>query len=215
MIAAMTYPIFVKLEGRRCVVVGAGQVAERRINALLRQGAQVRVVAPQASPVIRALANSGKLSWMTALYSSEHLDSAFLVIAATDDPEINAAVCRDANKRNILVTSANRPSDGSFMTPATVERGDLMVAVTTGGKSPTLSKIVREKIEEQFGPEWTHWTDLFGRLRSQIQQIASDDGRRSAVRNVLSDSRVSERIAAADAAGAEQEAKRCISSPQA
>jgi precorrin-2 dehydrogenase/sirohydrochlorin ferrochelatase len=208
----MAYPIFVKLEGRRCIVVGAGRVAERRIEALLRQHAQVLVVAPQASTIIKDLARTGRLSWAPVPYETPYLEGAFLVFAATSDHDTNAAVCRDALERNILVSRADYPDDGSFHAAAMVERGDLILAITTNGNSPTLSAVVRDRIEQQYPQEWSVWTQLFGRLRHQIQQISSEKGRKRAANTILDNAIVSNHVADGNVDAAEKEAKRCISS---
>ncbi len=206
----MPFPIVVNLEKRRCVVVGAGRVAERRVNSLLRSDASVRLVAPQATPNLRGLAQSGKLLWMRDLYTPEHLEGAFLVVAATDEFRINEAVTRDAVERNMLVCNVSEPSEGNFITPSTIERGDLLISITTGSKSPTLAAIVRERLEEQFGEEWAGWTELCGRIRGDVQQIPTEGGRRDALKTVLSNEIIGRYLTESNMAAAEKEAKRCI-----
>lgn len=181
------YPIHINLEGKRCVIIGAGKVAERKIETLRRHGAVIRLVAPQATPHLRALAASGDVTWMRNLYHAGHLEDAFLVIAATDLREINATVARDAQERNLLVCCADGFSDGNFTTPAQVTRGDLTLTLSTNGSSPTLAAVLRERLEDQFGPEWGTFTALLGRLRPRLQTLTDESARRTAVRRLLDD----------------------------
>lgn len=184
------YPLHVNLEGKRCVIIGAGKVAERKIEILRKHGAVIRLVAPQATPRLRALAESGDLTWMRNLYHAGHLEGAFLVIAATDLREINATVARDAQERHLLVCCADGFADGNFTTPALVTRGDLTLTVSTNGSSPTLAAVLRERLEEQYGPEWAAFTTLLGRLRPHLQQLGDESARRAAVRRLLDDTQI-------------------------
>lgn len=207
----MPYPVIVYLEGKRCVVVGAGKVAERRVEALRRQGATIFLVAPDASPALVALAQQGALHWTREEYSPAHLESAFLVIAATNCREVNQAVARDAQARNLLVTCADEPDDGNYRTPSVIERGDLIIAVSTGGKSPTLASVLRERLEDQFGPEWTIWTRLFGRIRSALQAIPRENDRKALARRILDDPAIHALISNDNKFDeAEAAARRCI-----
>lgn len=184
------YPLHVNLEGKRCVVVGGGKVAERKIETLRKHEAVIRLIAPQATPSLRALAESGALTWMRNLYHAGHLEDAFLVIAATDARDINATVARDAQERNLLVCCADGFADGNFTTPAQVTRGELVLTVSTGGSSPTLAAVLRERLEERFTPEWAALTALLGRLRPRLQMLMDENARRAAVRRLLDDPEV-------------------------
>lgn len=196
------FAIHVNLEGKRCVVVGAGKVAERRVNTLRAHGATIRLIAPQATPALQALAEAGEIVWMRNLYHAGHLEDAFLVIAATDLREINATVARDAQERNMLVCCADAFEDGNFTTPAQITRGDLVLTVSTGGKSPTLAALLRERLADEFGPEWEGWTTLLGTLRERVQAAGDEQARRAAVRRVLDDPTVRELIHQGDIEGA-------------
>jgi len=141
------FAAFLRLDGRPCVVVGGGPVATRKAEALLACGAQVRLVAPTASPAARALAATGRLCWHTRSYSQADLDGAFLVIAATDDARVNAQVAADARARRVLVARADGGDDGDFESGAVARRGDLQVAITTTGRAPAFAAWLRERIE--------------------------------------------------------------------
>ena len=206
------YPIHLDLQGRRCVVVGAGAVAERKVAALRECGAVVRLVAPQATPELQRLAEDGELTWMRSVYHEAHLDGAFVVIAATDLAEVNEAVARDAQARNLLVCRADEPAGGNFTSPASVTRGDLALTVSTGGNSPTLAAVVRRRLEAQFGPEWVALTALLGGLRPDIQRAGDEASRRAAVARVIDDPALWERLRGGNLLEAEARARECLSS---
>ena len=205
----MPYPLIVNLKGKRCVVVGAGKVAEHRIASLRMQDAAVLLVAPEATLELAKFAELGVLTWIRAMYSTAHLDGAFLVIAATNLREVNRAVAQDAQAKNILVTCADEPADGNYITPSVIERGELLLALSTNGKSPTLASVLRERLEQQFGPEWASWTTMFGNLRSDIQNIPSEAGRKSIARQLLEDD-VIRQLLDGQPNEAEAAARRCI-----
>ena len=188
------YPISVKLDGRRVVVVGGGKVAERRVVGLRDQNAEILVIAPDATPSLQSLANAGVITWRKEKYRNELLDSAFLVVAATNDASVNAAVTQDAQVRNLLVCRADEFDDGNFTTPAVVQRGDLVLTVTTGGKSPTLTALLRERLGSEFGPEWEGLTAILGGLRERIKMVGDETARRQAVQRILDDEAMQELI---------------------
>ena len=205
------YPVQLDLSGKRCVVVGAGTVAERKVRTLLEYGAHIRLVAPVPTSVLRALAEAGSIVWMNALYHSAHLEGAFLVFAATDQSEINETVARDAQERNILVCRVDQPEGGNFVSPAQVSRGDLVFTVSTSGLSPTLAAVIREELEAAYEPEWEQLTALLGKLRSELkEQHGSESERKVAVRSILADTAVRDAIRRGDLMEAEALARQCL-----
>ncbi len=151
------YPISLNLESRLCLVVGGGKVAERKIKALLAAGAAVRLVSPDATPNLAALATDGKLDWRREAYAADGTDTrdgVFLVMACTDNRAVNAEVTRNAQAQQLLVLCADDPAAGNFVSAAQITRGDLVLTVSTGGGSPTLAAVLRERLEAEFGPEW-------------------------------------------------------------
>jgi siroheme synthase-like protein len=200
----MPYPIVVDLKGKRCVVVGAGPVAERRVLGLLAEGAKVVVVAPQATDALAKLSMEGAIEWERGAYAPNVLANAILVFAATGNAEVNAAVASDGAARNVLVCRVDEASEGDFITPAAIQRGDLLIALSTGGNSPTLAAVLKEKLQHEFGPEWSAWTELFGRLRPFIQTVQGEEERRKAVRAILQSADVEKAIFAGDLAKAEE-----------
>ncbi len=177
----LPYPVLLNIAGLRCVVIGAGAVAQRKAQSLLSAGAMVTVVAPEATTRLETLAAEGKLQWLGEPYQPVHLDGAKLVFAATDDPELNQRIAADARSRGALVNVADPPEAGDFAVPATVKRGEICIAVSTGGASPALAKKLREQIESVVGEEYAAMARLLGELRPVIEQQVKQQNRRQRV----------------------------------
>jgi precorrin-2 dehydrogenase/sirohydrochlorin ferrochelatase len=167
---AELFPMFVKLDGRACVVVGAGRIAGLKLEGLLSSGAAVRIVAPVASEEIEKLARSGRVAWIPAEFEPEHLDGALLVIAATGDPAVNEQVYRAARERGVLCNSVDEPERCDFYYPAVVRRGDLQIAISTAGQSPALAQRLRMELEEQFDASYSGWLSWLGKVRELFFQ---------------------------------------------
>lgn len=161
-------PIFVKLTGRSCLLVGAGEVALQKIPSLLAAEARLRVIAPRVRPEIAALARAGRIELVEREFSDADLDGVFLVIAATDDPAVNAAVYRGAVERNILCNSVDDPPHCDFYFGSIVSRGDLQIAISTAGESPALAQRLRREIDEQLPEDLGPWLSNLGELRREV-----------------------------------------------
>jgi uroporphyrin-III C-methyltransferase / precorrin-2 dehydrogenase / sirohydrochlorin ferrochelatase len=161
-------PIFLKLEGRRCLLVGAGNVALDKIGSLLKTGLRLRVVAPEARPEVRQLALEGKLEWAQRLFESADLDGQFLVITATDSHAVNNAVYREAQDRNILCNSVDDIPNCDFFFGSVVSRGDLQIAISTAGESPAFAQRLRREIDEQLPQDLGPWLQTVGQLRREV-----------------------------------------------
>jgi len=205
------YPILIELTGRLCVVVGGGKIGERRAVGLLEQGARVRVVAPVISERLLYLEDAGLVEPVEREYEAADLHGALLVIAATDSDDVNRRVVDDCRARSILVASAGVYEDGDFVVPASIRRGDLSITVSTLGQSPTLTSVLREDLEEEYGPEWAEITSIMGTLREELKtRHSTEEARRQAVRNVLSNEQIREAIRRGDRAEAEALARLCL-----
>ena len=208
------YPISVNLEGRVCLVVGGGKVAERKIKSLLTHGAVVRLVSPNATPALQALAENGKIEWRRETYregGTEFWSGVFLVMACTDSRAVNAAVTRNAQAQQSLVLCADDPDTGNFVSPAQIVRGELVMTVSTGGASPTLASVLRERLEAEFGPEWAALVELIGRQRELVKTIPTEADRKAAVRRVLDDEEVRSLLRDGNKAAAEARIRQCLS----
>jgi precorrin-2 dehydrogenase len=166
------FPMFLKLEGRQCLVVGAGKGGEPKIGGLLDTGARIRVVALAASPAVREWARAGKIELELRAFSAEDLDGAFLAIVATNSRSLNERVYHEAQRRGVLCNVVDVPDLCDFFYPAVVRRGDLQIAVSTSGQSPSLAQKIRQQLEKQFGPGYAAWVAELGETRKLI--LASD-----------------------------------------
>jgi precorrin-2 dehydrogenase/sirohydrochlorin ferrochelatase len=166
------YPVTLNINGRLCVVVGGGRVAERKILALLKAGAQVRTVSPQLTEPLRKLAGAGRIDWQARCFQDGDLVGAMLVFAATDSRQVNELVAQAAKAGGQLVNVADAPEQCGFQVPAVLRQGDLTIAVSTNGKSPALSARIRRRLEADYGPEYAVLLDLLGRMRAQ--ELAGD-----------------------------------------
>lgn len=162
------YPIFLDLSRRWCVVVGGGEVAERKAAGLLASGAEVTVIAPSVTSKIRRMAGSGKLRLRERRFIPGDLKKAFIAVCATDDAALNARIARMARRRGVLVNVADCPGLCDFYLPSVLRRGRLQIAVSTGGKSPSLAKSIRLELESRYGKEYGALTELLGRIRGRI-----------------------------------------------
>ncbi len=168
------YPILLLLEGKLAVVVGGGRVAERKIRSLLGAGGRVRVIAPEVTEPLRLLAECGQVELVQREYESGDLEGAFLVIASTDDEDVNAVVWEEARERNVLINTVDVPPLCNFYVPAVVRRGGLTVSISTHGKSPALAARIRQRLEKTFGPEYEHLLELLNELRQTLIERVDD-----------------------------------------
>jgi precorrin-2 dehydrogenase/sirohydrochlorin ferrochelatase len=173
------FPMFVKLEGRTCLVVGGDAIAESKVQSLLGTGARVRLVAPSITDALAELTRSNSIAWLAREFETADLDGAFLVIAATSDNEVNDRVFREADRRNVLCNAVDQPARCHFYFPAVVRRGQLQVAVSTAGLSPALAQRIRQELEVEFGPEYKEWLERLGRVRTWLMRRGMDFESRS------------------------------------
>jgi precorrin-2 dehydrogenase/sirohydrochlorin ferrochelatase len=162
------YPLFLDISRRKCVVVGGGSVAERKVGRLLACGARVEVVGRCLTPALATMKGEGKIVHHDADYEETQLRGAFLVIGATDSDTVNERISRDARALAIPVNIVDDPVLCDFILPSVVERGDLLIAVSTGGKIPALAKCLRRELEEAYGPEYGTLIEILGGLRKKI-----------------------------------------------
>ena len=165
------FPMFVKLEGRRCLVIGAGSVGEAKIEGLLATAASVHVVAPKATSKVREWAREGRVEWHAREYVPADLAGVFLVIAATSSRALHVEIYAEAKSRGVLCNTVDEPERCDFYFPAVVRRGELQIAISTGGLSPALAQRLRKELEEQFGPEWEAWVAQLGRTREELMSL--------------------------------------------
>jgi precorrin-2 dehydrogenase / sirohydrochlorin ferrochelatase len=188
------FPAFVKLAGRRCLVVGAGAVGEEKIGGLLRANADVVVVAPRATPRVRAWAREGKIRWKRRKFRPGDLAGVFLVVAATSSPRLHARIYRDARRRAVLCNAADDPPNCDFYYGAVVQRGSLQIAISTGGHSPALAQRLKRLLEREFRAEYGLWLEELGEEREKLFAKPMDPARRRRLLHRLASQRSFERF---------------------
>jgi precorrin-2 dehydrogenase/sirohydrochlorin ferrochelatase len=172
------FPMFLKLDGRRCLVVGAGRIADGKAEGLLRAGADVTVIAPEANDSVRALAAAGRVTWHQREVQAGDTAGFFLVVAGTNVAAVNRAVVDEARAANILVNAVDDPPYCDFYYGSIVERGDLQIAISTAGESPALAQRLRKEIDAQLPANTGEWLAEVGKLRREViemEPVANDE----------------------------------------
>jgi len=162
------FPMFLKLEGRYCLVIGAGTIGEPKIRSLLVAGARVQVIAPEAREAVQGWARAGVIVWEQRTFQPSDLEDVFLVVAATSLPDVNESVFQEAHRRGILCNAVDDPQRCDFFYGALVRRGRLQVAISTGGQSPALAQRLRRELQAQIRPEYAGWVERLGKLRRKM-----------------------------------------------
>jgi precorrin-2 dehydrogenase / sirohydrochlorin ferrochelatase len=163
------YPVNLLVAGRRCVVVGAGRIAARKIESLLAAGAEVQVVAPEVGAEVRAWADEGRLTLAERPFAESDVEGAWLVVTATDSADVNRAVFAAGESRRIFVNAADDPANCSFTLMSVVRRGDIVVSIGTNGRSPALASYLKEHVRDEMGPEYETLLELLSEAREEIR----------------------------------------------
>jgi len=166
------FPMFLKLEGKRCLVVGAGKVGEPKIASLIDASAHVHVVALEATETVHAWAQTGKITLEIRSFDAPDLENTFLAVVATSSRSLNGSIYREAQRRGVLCNVVDDPEYCDFYYGAVVHRGDLQIAISTNGQSPSLAQKLRQQLERQFGPAYAQWVAELGETRRLV--LASD-----------------------------------------
>ncbi|WP_058302231.1 precorrin-2 dehydrogenase/sirohydrochlorin ferrochelatase family protein [Gorillibacterium timonense] len=189
MTESSAYPLILKLDGKRCLVVGGGSVAERKTASLLASGASVKVISPEVRPAFAFWAEEGVITLVQREYRPGDAaeSGALLVFAATGDREVNRRVCAEAEEAGQLCNSADDPQAGSFTVPASVRRGELLIAVSTSGASPTAARSLAAEIAERYGDEYAEYMKFLREVRERVLAGTSDPALRSQLLKEASD----------------------------
>lgn len=180
------YPALIDLEGKKCLVVGGGNVAARKVSSLLRSGARVTVISPQINPLLRVEAELGMVTWVPREYEPGDARGFFLVIAASSSKSVNRAVADEA--RNGLVDVVDSPRDSTFIVPSAIRRGDLIIAISTLGKSPALASRIREELEGSYPEEFGMLVDYLSEVRKALKGVVQDHNTRKEILRRIVDS---------------------------
>ena len=176
--ARFDYPVFLNLQGRFCLVVGGGAVALRKTKDLLACGAKVRVVSPQWIEGFQRLARSKKIQWSRRPFHPADLKKSWLVIAATDDAQVQRQVAQEAARKKIWANVVDQPGACSFIVPSVVRRGKLRLAISTGGISPALAQWIRKDLMRHYGPQWGRLLNGMKRMRGKVLRNVAQPSRR-------------------------------------
>lgn len=189
------YPVFLNLEGKKCLVIGAGGVARRKANALLKSGARVEIISPGLNPAFKKLILSrpagnrvkrnSRIAWRKSAYKKDLLKGAFLVIAATSVKKINSQISQDALKSGILVNVADSAQESNFIVPSSIHKAGLTVSIATEGKAPCLSKRMREDFNKLLVPEYAKFLKILSRIRQDLKQRCANQKLRAKILNHL------------------------------
>jgi precorrin-2 dehydrogenase/sirohydrochlorin ferrochelatase len=190
--------MFLKVEGKRCLVVGAGKVGEPKIASLIGTGARIHVIALSASHAVKNWAVSGKIKLELRPFVSEDLDGTFLAVVATSSRSLNISIYRDAKRRGALCNVVDDPDYCDFYYPAVVRRGDLQIAISTSGQSPSLAQRLRQQLERQFGEEYAEWVAELGETRRMVLASGLDSKQKSDLLHSFASREVVERALAED-----------------
>jgi len=173
------YPVFLNVSGKRCVVVGGGQVALRKVRVLLECGANVEVISPELCSELNKLAESGKINVLRRRYQGGDLQGALIAIAATNNSDINQEVVKEARRGGVLANVVDDAEDSDFIVPSYLQRGNITIAISTAGSSPALARKIRTKLEKDFGDEYASLSLLVEEVRTELRRqgikVDSDD----------------------------------------
>ncbi|MFC2020460.1 bifunctional precorrin-2 dehydrogenase/sirohydrochlorin ferrochelatase [Chloroflexota bacterium] len=164
------YPVSLNIRGRMCAVVGGGQVALRKVKALLEHGADVKVISPDFCPELAGLAERGEIRALTREYQPGDLKDAFVAIVATDNSEINQQIAVEARRKAVLVNVVDDAENSDFIAPSYLRRGEVTISISTSGESPALARKIRTRLEKEFGNEYAGLASLIGRVRAEARE---------------------------------------------
>jgi len=195
------YPINLDIRKRNCLVVGGGAVATRKVKTLIKCGAKVTVVSPEATDALAELANTGAVTLIRKPYASADLDGMFLVIGATDDRSLNRKIYKDAEDNGRLCNIADQPDLCNFILPSIVHRGDLILTISTSGTSPAFAKKLRKELEKTYGYEYALFLHLMGAIRKKLLSQTNEPESHKAVFEMLIEKGLPEKMARKDREG--------------
>jgi precorrin-2 dehydrogenase / sirohydrochlorin ferrochelatase len=179
------FPAFLRLEARRCLVVGAGPVAEEKIESLLHARGKITVIAPEATERVQSWARAKKIRWYRRKFLAADLTGPFLVIAATSSPKLHAQIFKQARRLGVLCNSVDDPAHCDFYYGSVVRRGELQIAISTGGHSPALAQRLRKKFEKELGSEYERFVTTLGAARERLFAKSMPPARRKALLHAL------------------------------
>jgi len=168
------YPIYVQLNEQPCVVIGGGKIAEGKVDGLLAANAKVKIISPELTPYLHDLVKQNQVEYVARHYQVGDLTGAFMVICATDQTEINHQVWQEASANRQLVNVVDDTPHCNFIAPAILRKGDLNIAISTGGKAPALAVRLKQRLQAEIGPQYERFLELSGQLREPLARHIPD-----------------------------------------
>lgn len=208
------FPIFISLAGKNCLVIGGGQVAERKVSDLFNCDANVTVISPEAGDKISQWSSQGLISWQARECIDSDLDNVFMVFVATNDVLVNKRIVEQCRQRGILVNAVDDPPNCDFYVPAVVRRNSLVLGISTEGKSPMFARKLRKQLEELIGEEHGQFVDILGEQRDYIKRVIPDIEMRKKVFQALVDSDILDLLKLGDGERVKERMEECMSSWQ-
>lgn len=210
---SFSYPVTLNVENRRCTVVGGGMVALRKVKALLQEGAQVTVISPELQEELSVLhREAASLEWIAAPFDASLLAGSFLVIAATDSREVNHQVAMWCEANQVLVNVVDSRAESSFTVNSAVRRGDLLIAISTDGISPAVSRTIRMQLEEQFGEEYAIMLEIMADMRQKAMETIPEEEKRRAFLQKLAEMQLQELLKTETKEQVQKRVELCLSS---
>lgn len=206
------YPITLNLQNRKCTVIGGGEVALRKVYTLLESRAAVCVVSPKLCPRLLEMARCGKIRWIEDYYREQYLEDSFLIIAATNSRETNSLIADYCREGRILVNVVDSPGESSFIVNSFIKRGELLMAVSTNGRSPALAKKITKELGELYGPGFADVLVLLGEAREMARDLLADRQDRKNFLQEIIDSDIMDAVLQGNMEAAREGVKRCLSS---
>jgi precorrin-2 dehydrogenase/sirohydrochlorin ferrochelatase len=204
------YPVYVQLHQQLCVVIGGGKIAEGKVEGLLAVEAKVTVVSPELTPCLHDLAKEKQINYIARVYQPGDLTGAFMVICATDQVDINQQVWQEANSNHQLVNVVDDTPRCNFIAPSILRKGDLTIAISTSGKAPALAVRLKERFQQEIGPEYGRFLELAGALREPLARHIPDFETRKALWYELVDSEILDALAHGDEISAREIISRVV-----
>lgn len=204
------YPVYIQLHDQPCVVIGGGKIAEGKVEGLLAAEAKVTVISPELTPQLQALSAQNRIAYISRVFQAGDLTGAFLVICATDQQEINHQVWQEATANHQLVNVVDDTPRCNFIAPSILRKGDLTIAISTSGKAPALAVRLKERLQQEIGPEYERFLELAGELREPLARHIPDFESRKALWYELVDSEILDVLAKGDETTAREIISRVV-----
>lgn len=182
---AKYYPMMLNIENKECVIIGGGEIAYRKILEFIEYGASIKLISPSINEDIKSLLDNKSINYIEDKYDKVYVKNAYIVVASTNDSRVNNQIFRDCSERKILVNVVDDPKNCSFIVPSKIRRGDLTIAISTNGKSPTLSRSIREELEKRYDEHYETFLNILGDVRQEVMVKVKDYSKKKEIFNAI------------------------------